>query len=299
MHNSRKASSYMPHIYDGFGEMNKLISIDDINLDTAEKALNGLMDNQWIVTANEEGIKNYERMFGIVADTSKESLQFRRERLINRFSNRMPFTVSALKQKLNAIIGADNYSLTIDYDKYIIYLQSSISNQIWYTETMLTISGMKPCNMVFVNNPLISSNIYAAHTIYLSNVTNNYTLGENFKLGMSAFSIVEDEKVIKMSSTPSFTDGFLERIATFTADSIASMTLKGEDGRSSIITEFAVKVVTDNLITIEYDVPTSLDTPITSIEVYDNNAVMLASSTVYIPVSSSIRIKHTLLVKEG
>lgn len=299
MRNSRKAVSYVPDIYKGFTEMEQIVNIDDVNIDAAEGAFNELVDNQWVSTASETGIKAYEAMFGIIPDLTEETLQFRRDRLINRFSSRMPFTTAALRQKLDAIIGAENYSLTIDYNQYIIYLQSSSSNQVWYTETMLTISGMKPCNMVFINNPLISSGIKLSETIYFSSMTHNYTLGNGFKLGMNSFSTVQSEKVIKMDSTPSITRSFLEDVATFSADNIAVAIVEGTDGRSSVVADFTIKSASNNLVTIEYDVPESITDAVTSIELYDVNGVKLSSCAVYIPVATGTRIKHTILVKEG
>lgn len=298
MRDSIKASSYVPHIYEGFAEMDRIVKVDDNNIDAAERTLTELIDNQWVITATDEGLKSYEEMLGITADTSIETLEFRRERLLNRLSSRMPFTLQGLRKKLDTIIGQENYLLTVDYDKYIIYLQSSSSNQVWYTETMITIAGMKPCNMVFVNNPLIMSNIKLSETVYLSSVTDNYTLGSGFKLGTVPFSTIESEKVIKMPSTSSFTDKLLDDVASFTASTIAFAIVTGMDDRSSMIVDFVAKAATDNLINIEYDVPESIDTAIKSIELYDAGGNMLSSLAVYIPTADNVRIKHTIVVKE-
>lgn len=299
MRESRKANSYVPSVYKGFTEMEQIVNVDDVNIDAAERALKDLVDNQWILTANESGIKAYEDMLGIIPDLAEESLQFRRDRLINRFSNRMPFTIRAFKQKLDAVIGADNYSLTIDNDNYTIYLQSSSVNQIWYTETMVTISGMKPCNMIFVNNPLMIHNISLSEIVYVSSVVDNYTLGEGFKLGIAPFATIQNEEVIKMASTPSFTDKLINDVSSFTANAIAFISVDYADGRSSLITEFATKAAVDNVITIEYDVPAPMEEAIVSIELYDAGASKLSGSTVYIPPTDNVRIKHTIMVKEA
>lgn len=299
MHNTRKAASYVPSVYEGFTEMDKLIEVDDINIDAAEKAFKDLTDNQWVATANEEGIRGYEEMLGIIPDTEVETLEFRRDRLLNRFSSRMPITLATLKYKLDTIIGANKYTLTIDHDNYIIYLQSSSVNQIWYTETMVTISGMKPCNMIFVNNPLMIHNITLSETVYVSSVVDNYTLGEGFKLGIAPFATIQNEEVIKMANTPSFTDKLINDVSSFTANAIAFISVDYADGRSSLITEFATKAAVDNVITIEYDVPAPMEEAIVSIELYDAGASKLSGSTVYIPPTDNVRIKHTIMVKEA
>ena len=299
MRNSRRASSYVPQVYAGFKEMEQIMRAHDDSIDVAEAALNELIDNQWLSTAKESGVSAYERVLGIVPDLDTEDLEFRRSRLINRFSSRIPFTLPALKRRLDAIIGVDKYSINVDHNNYTIYLESSSVNQIWYTETMLTISGMKPCNMVFINKPLLKSGVTMSHEISCAAWLANYTLGEGFKLGMAPFMKLGTEGVIKMASSQSFTDKFINDIATFTANEIAFISLDFIDGTSSFVFDFSIKSVENNLITIEYDVEPDTRSAISRIELYNMASERLAASYVYIPTSDKIRLKHTILVKEG
>ena len=295
MRDTIKAKAYVPSIYKGFIEMDTIVDVDDKMIDIVENELKNLIDNQWILTATEEGISQWEQMLDIVSTPSEEDLEFRRNRLINRVSSRIPFTKVSLKNKLDAIIGEGNYILTIDNNEYIIYLESSATNQIWHSEIMLTMNNMKPCNMKFVNTPFVGSGISAEETIKYSEKIFNYTLGYRFQLGMRPFVTYNDEVVVKLASTSSIKSKFLSDIAAFAAGDVASVLVND----SVSITTFEVKQAADNTATISYSVSAQQASEITNVKLLDASGNILTAATVYVPVSSAALMKHTILVKEG
>lgn len=295
MRDSIKAREYLPSIYDGFLEMESIIKTDDTLLDIAEAELRNLMDNQWILLAHEDGIKHWEQMLNIVPNLALEDLEFRRTRILNRVSSRVPFTKISLEQKLDSIIGIGNYVLTIDNNKYIIYLESSASNQIWYSEILLTMNNMKPCNMVFVNTPLVTGAIGVEETVNYSERLFNYKLGSGFQLGMRPFITIRDEVVVKLANTASAQAALLNSIASFTVGEIASVLIND----SISITNFEIKSASNNLVTVSYIVTSSQASEVTNIKLRDSAGRVLTSAPVYVPITDSIIMKHTILVKEG
>lgn len=295
MHDSVKAKSYIPEVYKGFAEMEAIVDAGDSILDIAESELRTLIDNQYIVLAHEDGVREWEDMLSIVANPDTEDLEFRRQRIINRVSSRLPFTKISLKQKLDSVIGAGNYILRIENDTYTIYLESSASNQIWHSEIMLTMHNMKPCNMLFVNTPLIGSSIKAQETIAYSEKINNYTLGSGFQLGMRPFETYKDEVIIKLANTASIGSEFLSGIASSAASIVASVLIND----SVSITSFTTKSGTGDTVTISYNVTAQQASEITSVKLLNSAGKVLSSAIVYVPVSASVAMKHTILFKEG
>lgn len=295
MFDTVKAKSYVPSVYKGFVEMDAIVNTDDSLLDIAEEELKALIDNQFILTARESGIAEWENLLNIIADPIAEDLEFRRSRIINRISNRVPFTKIWLKQKLDSIIGAENYVLTIDNNEYIIYLESSATNQIWYSEILMTMNSVKPCNMKFVNTPFINSGINVEETINYTEKIFNYTLGSGFQLGMRPFVTHRDEVLIKLPTTKSIQSAFVTDIASFAASDIASVLIND----SVVITDFTLKQASGNSVTITYEVTSAQATEVTNVKLRNSSGAVLTSSTVYVPVSSAALMKHTILVKEG
>ena len=150
---NRPLNSFLPTVYDGIVEMEDIMNAEENEMGIARRELYSAFANTFVLTADESGVIMFERMLNIIANPQTEDLEFRRQRLINRLSMSPPFTFRFLKQKLDEIIGAGNWKAYIDHDNYTLYVESSATNQSWYSEMEFTISRLKPCNMVFRNVP--------------------------------------------------------------------------------------------------------------------------------------------------
>ena len=82
-------------------------------LDDAEGNMNQLLDNLFVQTCDAATIALYEQLFGIVSQPG-DTLEARRNRIMNRLSMVVPFTERYLRARLDEMYGAGNYTLTID-----------------------------------------------------------------------------------------------------------------------------------------------------------------------------------------
>lgn len=294
MSDSRKASSYVPRIYSGFTEMESLIVAEDSILDTAEAEKKNVENNQFVLTANEYGIEQYENMLGIIPNPSTETLQFRRDRIINRLSMTPPFTFRFLKKKLDEIIGDGRWKAYIDFSTYTLYVESSASNQIWFEEIIITMSNLKPANIVFINQPLITQGLVMSEEISYSTMQYNYVLGVSWVLGAKPFLSYIDKGAIKLSNVSSLQPGLFNDVADFTASDIASVLLND----SVVISSFVTKQASANLVDIEYNVSTSQVQSITNIKLKNSYGDILSEAVVYVPLLEDVLMKHTITVKE-
>lgn len=287
---------YLPSIYSGILETASLTAAEDILFGELETQYNKGQANQYILTADVDGIKVFEDMVGIVADPSSESLEFRRQRLLNRYSTAPPFTMRFLERKLDEIIGIGAWTAYLDYDNYTLYIETSANNQLWYHELRVTINRIKPANIVFINKPTISNSILASEVINTGSINWNYKLGTIWLLGQKPFASFEDKGVIKVASASSIEDVLLNGLATETASQIASVRING----TYIINAFTTKTAVDNAVTVEYNVPASSGLgSITSIEFLNANLEVLTDASVYVPLNEDAVMKHTISMKEG
>lgn len=287
---------YLPNIYDAILEFEGLIASENAlfnNLDTETKKVR---DNQYVLTAGIEGIIEYEKMLNIIPKPATETIEFRRQRIINRLSMVPPFTIRFLKQRLDEIIGVDRYTASIDYPNYTLYVESSAENQEWFHEILVTITKLKPTNIVFINRPLVYEEIRAGESINLTRVNYNYRLGSTWVLGLKPFTSLDDMGVIKMATAPSIKQDLLNHMATFTASDIAGARING----TFMVSVFVTKTAVNNLVTIEYEISEDDGIPeITQIELLDSVGTVLADSSVYVPILERVILKHTILIKEG
>ena len=274
--------------------MESLIVAEDSILDTAEAEKKNVENNQFVITANEYGIEQYENMLGIIPNLSTETLQFRRDRIINRLSMAPPFTFRFLKKKLDEIIGIGKWKAYIDFSTYTLYVESSANNQIWFEEIMITMSNLKPANIVFINQPLITQGLVMSEEISYGTMQYNYVLGVSWVLGAKPFLSYIDKGAIKLSNVSSLQSSLFNDVADFTASDIASVLLND----SVAISSFVTKQASANLVDIEYTVSTSQVQSITNIKLKNSSGEVLSEAVVYVPLLEDVLMKHTITVKE-
>lgn len=284
---------YVPHIYSGFAEVENLIASEDPLVKDVEQAVLELQNNQFVLTANEEGIAHYESMLNIIPNPSSETLEFRKQRVLNRIAFASSLTTESLKKRLDSTIGSGKYSLYVDYENYTIYVESAAANQNWFNEILITMARTKPANMVFVNKPLVHSEVALSEEIVYDKLTWNYKVGY-WPVGQKSFASMEHGGTLKMNSVKSLKPELINAVATFTADEIQEVVINGQ-----FIQKNLTKSVSNGECTIEYFIEANRFTAITSIGLLDAQGNLLSSSAVYVPVLDDIVIKHIIKVKEG
>ena len=283
-----------PSVYDGVLEISVLSETDDVLLDQALAKLERAQLNQFILTADEETISVYEKMFSILANPTTETLQFRRERILNRMSLQPPFTMRWLQNKLDGIIGVGKWNAYVDYANRTLYIESFVVNQQWFNELRITINRIKPCNLVFVNKPLIMADVVANETIVSATQHYNYILGQ-WQLGQEPFATTDPEEVIKLPSVNSINPNLLADVASFSATDVVAVRLNG----SVKLSDFTTKAGQGTTTVVEYEVKPAQASEITQIELLGTGDRVLTASAVYIPVTEAVICKHVINFKEG
>ena len=283
-----------PSVYDGVLEISVLSETDDVLLDQALAKLERAQLNQFILTADEETISVYEKMFSILANPTTETLQFRRERILNRMSLQPPFTMRWLQNKLDEIIGVGKWSAYVDYANRTLYIESFVVNQQWFNELRITINRIKPCNLVFVNKPLIMADVVANETIVSATQHYNYILGQ-WQLGQEPSATTDSEEVIKLPIAKSINPNLLADIASFSATDVVAVRLNG----SVKLSNFTTKAGQGTTTIVEYEVKPAQAREITQIELLGTGDRVLTASAVYIPVTEAVICKHAINFKEG
>ena len=283
-----------PSVYNGVLEISALSETDDVLLDRALAKLERAQLNQFILTADEETISVYEKMFSILANPTTETLQFRRERILNRMSLQPPFTMRWLQNKLDEIIGVGKWNAYVDYANRTLYIESFVVNQQWFNELRITINRIKPCNLVFVNKPLIMADVVANETIVSATQHYNYILGQ-WQLGQEPFATTDSEEVIKLPSVNSINPNLLADVASFSATDVVAVRLNG----SVKLSNFTTKAGQGTTTIVEYEVKPAQASEITQIELLGTGDRVLTASAVYIPVTEAVICKHAINFKEG
>lgn len=255
--------------------------------------ITAVADNFFFQTMDVGAVSQWEQIFGIIPNPAVESLEFRRARVLNRVSTRPPFTLGFLYQKLDELIGPGGWTVTVDYPNYTLYIESSAENQQYATEVAYTVNKIKPAHIVYVNTPYLRSGLLLSESIELSQLTYHYQLG-SWGLGVQPFATEQGQGVIKMPTTPSIQQALLTGVAGFVSGDIASARINGTVSVPDI-----EKTVDGSVLTVTYTVTQAQAETITQVELLGSDGTVLTSSTVYVPVTGSTIMKHTIPVSEG
>lgn len=256
--------------------------------------INRVADNFFLQTMDLETVQMWEGIFRIVANPATESLQFRRDRIINRISMRPPFTLRFLYQKLDELIGPGLWNVTVDYPNYALYIESNVDGQGYSQELIYTINHIKPAHITFINSPVAMSGVVLSERVSEISYTWNYVLNGQWLLGQEPFADEEEVQVIKLPQTPSIQSALLTGIADFVSGDVAAALLNG-----SIMVENINKSVSGSTLTITYQVTQAMTTEITQVELLAADGTVLTSMSAYVPVTETAVIKHVIPVQEG
>jgi hypothetical protein len=150
---------YAPKIYEDIIEMLALLDAESRQFSILDAEILKVKNNQYVSTADETGIKLFEQILGITADTDADSLEFRKQRVINRFSTTESPTAKSLRNQLDILLGKNNYEIDFVYSDYQINLITHIGVRGGVEELLKTLVIIVSANILTnVQNILAGGN---------------------------------------------------------------------------------------------------------------------------------------------
>ena len=187
---------YLPEIYHEVIDFVELTETETPEVISAETAIQRLLDDQFVNTASESAIRRRERILGIQVDPNTETLDFRRKRLINRYSTKPPFTIRYLQRQLDNLVGEGLTIVSADVQNFTLTVTANIDDASVFKEVEHTVKVVKPANIVYQQQTSLEDVIEFEEGISKRDITWNYKLG-TWKLGEKPFANLGAEVIIK------------------------------------------------------------------------------------------------------
>lgn len=257
-------------------------------------------NNFFLQTMDLPTVQLWESVFKITASPSTESLQFRRERIINRISMRPPYTLRFLYQVLDRLIGPGAYTVTVDYPNYALTIEAGAEDQSYWQELAYTVNHIKPAHITYISRPLIRTGVLMSEEVRSAHFEWNYYLG-SWALGAEPFADETDVEVVKTANINSIQPAMLNGVANFTSGDVAYVQINGgiDIGTINKAVTLAQYVGGAATLTVSYNVTTTMADAVTSVALMDANGNALTSMNVYVPVTETVNLQHTILIQEG
>lgn len=139
--------SYWMPVLRQLKEFKEIAKAEEPELRLLLEACDRTLNNLFITTADESGIAHFERLLRIFPDDG-EDLDTRRFNVLIRWSDKAPYTDEELYNRLCALCGEGNFSITRNYDKYAIEISVSTGIKGAFDAVIALVNDMIPCNLV-------------------------------------------------------------------------------------------------------------------------------------------------------
>lgn len=290
----------LPPWYREVAEYQQICSAEAQQLQTAALATQSIADNFYFQTMNLAGVQMWEQIFNITPNPATETLAFRRARVLNRISMRPPYTLGFLYQKLDELVGPGLWSVEVDYANYALTIEAGAEDQSYWQELAYTVNHIKPAHITYISRPLIRTGILMSEEVRSAHFEWNYYLG-SWALGAEPFADETDVEVVKTANINSIQPAMLNGVANFASGDVAYVQINGgiDIGTINKAVTPAQYVGGAATLTVSYNVTTTMTDAVTSVALMDANGNALTSMNVYVPVTETVNLQHTILIQEG
>lgn len=290
----------LPPWYREVAEYQQICNAEAQQLQTAALVTQGIAGNFYFQTMNLAGVQMWEQIFNITPNPATETLAFRRARVLNRISMRPPYTLGFLYQKLDELVGPGLWSVEVDYANYALTIEAGAEDQSYWQELAYTVNHIKPAHITYISRPLIRTGVLMSEEVRSAHFEWNYYLG-SWALGAEPFADETDVEVVKTANINSIQPAMLNGVANFTSGDVAYVQINGgiDIGTINKTVTPAQYVGGAATLTVSYNVTTTMTDAVTSVALMDANGNALTSMNVYVPVTETVNLQHTILIQEG
>ncbi len=139
--------SYLPEFERNYRELQELLKVQEPEIQGLDDLSEVITDNQFLVSANETGIKKFEAMLK-VKPLDDDSLENRIFRMLSLWNNAIPYTEEVLREKLETLCGPGGYTLEILPDNYTVKVRVALISKKNYKMVGELLEEVVPANMV-------------------------------------------------------------------------------------------------------------------------------------------------------
>lgn len=115
----RPLIGYLPDVLAVVREYRYLCLGEQAEIDALFRVYQSIMDDQYIMTATDNGLKRWEKMLRIIPSTDA-TLDDRRIAILAKLLSRLPYTWRRLLEILTDLLGVEGFAVDIDSDAYLL-----------------------------------------------------------------------------------------------------------------------------------------------------------------------------------
>lgn len=160
---------HLPEYYHDVQEIFALAKTIDEELKDQTNTSHQDLQELFVMTASANTLEVWESELGIRADPSKEDLNFRKKRLINRYTTKPPFTMRWLENQLQQLLGNGFIKIKRDDEIELLTIFADLSSLNILREFDLTLERILPLSMQYFKS--VIAKMEAVGTLFVKTAT--------------------------------------------------------------------------------------------------------------------------------
>lgn len=163
-------SQYFPDFLKKYREIDATLNAENTELKMIWKCSEDVINNRFISSADEDGIKQFENMLNIQSVAS-DSLEERRFRILSKWNTDTPLTFRKLQYRLALLCGEDGYSLYHDSTQVIVKI--TLTNKKMFNDVKKLLDEFIPVALLIKLELLYNQHLTLKNLKYID--LGNYT----------------------------------------------------------------------------------------------------------------------------
>lgn len=143
----RKLINYLPYVVRDFIEYQGITESEQPEFEQAWDSTEDLLDNQFILTAGNMGLSRWEKILGITPKGT-DTLEDRRFRILTRINEELPYTLPQLRNILETLCGAGNYSAEVPEGTYQLIVKIGLAAKNNFSDVEALLNRVVPQNLI-------------------------------------------------------------------------------------------------------------------------------------------------------
>ncbi len=139
---------FAPDIYSENETMLEIYERQNQQLDNTSSLVYQVFLNNYVKTCDLEGIRNFEKIFDIQADEKNDSMDLRKNRVLIKLSQHLPFTHIFVERMLVNIFGEDKTEFRVLNNEYKTQVDIETTIHGLVDETLKDLRQIIPANMI-------------------------------------------------------------------------------------------------------------------------------------------------------
>ena len=138
---------YFPAVFKDIREYQAVSLVETPEIKNLDLALLETMNNQFVLTLNENGCSRWEKILKI-KKMDTDTLSDRRFRIQAKLNEQLPYSKRSLETQLANLCGANGYELLMDKQNYKLSIKLDLTQKKQFNSVVELLERITPCNLI-------------------------------------------------------------------------------------------------------------------------------------------------------